>query len=539
MTNEQLIKKMKEDMKMRGFSHWTETSYIGKTKEMMKYFRKPMEEVTIEELRNFLLKYLREERKLSERSVNYYNSVIRFIYEVTLDKLINKKQLPMYRRRKMKDVLTKEELSTFFNACENYMYKTIFMMIYGSGLRVSEAVNLKIEDIDNRKMMIFVRAGKGGKDRYTVLPQTSLEMLRKYYKMYKPKHPEGYLFLNREGNPLTIERTREFFRRYRKKAKIDDKFVIHSLRHRICNWFNRKRSKYIRSKNTEVWSGTVGNSYAGGTGSKEDPYLIENGEQLAYLAEQVNNGEKYTGKYFKIIKSINLGGANWIPIGGIIENIIDLEDIENYFDGELDGQDNIIANLSITQNEQRPIWLIGMLGENGTVKNIKITSGNVTGEVYIGAIVGLSKGTIENCINNAEIESKGLSIGGIAGYAISGNISNCVNEGNIIEKGEEGKAVGGIVGQKTVEGIIENSYYYTESTIKGIGSESDEIGTKNPVEDIVGVTEKSRRKYRNIWRIFNMDWNKKIKEYYKTVGKISEVFLINFSLKNIYHFILW
>ena len=114
----------------------------------------------------------------------------------------------------MKDVLTKEELSTFFNACENYMYKTIFMMIYGSGLRVSEAVNLRIEDIDSRKMRIFVRAGKGGKDRYTVLPKTSLEMLRKYYKMYKPKHPEGYIFLNREGNPLKIERTRVFFRRY-------------------------------------------------------------------------------------------------------------------------------------------------------------------------------------------------------------------------------------------------------------------------------------------------------------------------------------
>ena len=66
--------------------------------------------------------------------------------------------------RKMKDVLTKEELSTFFNACENYMYKTIFMMIYGSGLRVSEAVNLKIGDIDSRKMRIFV-GGKGGKVR--------------------------------------------------------------------------------------------------------------------------------------------------------------------------------------------------------------------------------------------------------------------------------------------------------------------------------------------------------------------------------------
>ena len=56
-------------------------------------------------------------------------------------------------------------------------------------------------------------------------------MLREYYKKYKPKHPEGYLFLNREGKKLTIERTRVFFRRYRKKAKIDEKFVVHSLRH--------------------------------------------------------------------------------------------------------------------------------------------------------------------------------------------------------------------------------------------------------------------------------------------------------------------
>ena len=236
MTNEQIIQKMQEDMKMRGFSNWTEESYLNKAKDIIKYFKKPMEEVKIDELREFLMKHLREERKLSERSVNYYNSVIRFIYEVTLDKIINKKQLPMYKKkRKMKDVLTKEELNTFFSVCDNYMYKTIFMLIYGSGLRISEAVNLKVEDIDSKKMRVFVRQGKGGKDRYTVLPQTSLEMLREYYKRYQPKHPEGYLFLNQEGNQLKIERTREYFRRYRKKAKIDDKFVVHSLRHRICN----------------------------------------------------------------------------------------------------------------------------------------------------------------------------------------------------------------------------------------------------------------------------------------------------------------
>lgn len=232
MNNQELMQKMKEDMEMRGFSPHTKDSYERKAKDVIKYFNKPMEEVTTEELRNYLLKYLKEERKLSERSVNYYNSVIRFMYEVTMDKIINKKQIPMYRkRRKMKNVLTKEELSAFFNACDNYMYKTIFMLIYGSGLRVSEAVSLKIEDIDSKKMRIFVRGGKGGKDRYTVLPKVSLEMLRKYYKMYKPKHVEGYIFLNREGKPIKTERTREFFRRYRRKAKIDEKFVVHSLRH--------------------------------------------------------------------------------------------------------------------------------------------------------------------------------------------------------------------------------------------------------------------------------------------------------------------
>lgn len=92
------------------------------------------------------------------------------------------------KKRQMIDVLSKEELSAFFNACENYMYKTIFMLIYGSGLRVSEAVSLKIQDIDSKRMRIFVKNGKGKKDRYTVLPEASLEMLRKYYKKYKPKN---------------------------------------------------------------------------------------------------------------------------------------------------------------------------------------------------------------------------------------------------------------------------------------------------------------------------------------------------------------
>ena len=232
MTNKKLLEKLKEDMEMRGFSHHTKDSYYRKAKEIVEYFGKPMKQVTTKEIREFLMKYLREEKKISERSVNYYNSVIRFIYDVVLDTPINQKQIPMYKKkRKLPKILSDEELSIFFDACDNYMYKTIFMMIYGSGLRISEATNLRIEDIDSKNMRLFVRNGKGERERYTVLPEKSLEMLRKCYQMYKPNHPEGYMFLNREGNPLKVERLRVFFRRYRKKAKIREEFIVHSLRH--------------------------------------------------------------------------------------------------------------------------------------------------------------------------------------------------------------------------------------------------------------------------------------------------------------------
>ena len=232
MTNKQLLEKLKEDMEMRGFSKHTKASYYRKAKEITEYFKKPMRQVKIQELRDYLLKYLRQERGLTEKSVNYYNNVIRFIYDVVIDVPINKRQLPLYKgKRRLPKILSYEELNVFFNACENYKYKTIFMMIYGSGLRISEATNIRVEDIDSKNMRIFVRNGKGERERYTVLPKASLEMLRECYRRYKPNHQEGYMFLNRKGNPLKVERLRVFFRRYRRKAGISEDFIVHSLRH--------------------------------------------------------------------------------------------------------------------------------------------------------------------------------------------------------------------------------------------------------------------------------------------------------------------
>ena len=126
MTNKQLLEKMQEDMEMRGFSKYTKYSYYHKATEITQYFGKSMKRVSTKELRDFLMKHLREERKMEERSVNYYNSVIRFMYDVVLDSPINQKQIPMYKKkRKLPKILSEEELNIFFDACYSYMYKTI------------------------------------------------------------------------------------------------------------------------------------------------------------------------------------------------------------------------------------------------------------------------------------------------------------------------------------------------------------------------------------------------------------------------------
>ena len=232
MTNNQLLKKLSEDMKMRNFSHYTYDAYMGKTREMIRYFNKPMEKVTMEELRYFLYQHLLIERKLADRSINYYNSRIRFVYEVTLDRVLNKKQLPMRKKKRaVYKVLTREELGAFFNCVDDFKFKTIFMLAYGAGLRIGEIANLRVEDIDSKTMRIFVREGKGNKERYTILPEETLKMLRIYWTKYRQNRRRGRIFLSESGAAITVGVMREHFRQYRRKAKLSEKVTMHTLRH--------------------------------------------------------------------------------------------------------------------------------------------------------------------------------------------------------------------------------------------------------------------------------------------------------------------
>jgi len=235
MLDEKILKKMLEDMTYRGYTQNTKDTYTTRIKIFMNHCNKPIEDVTEDDIMDFIKK-LKEEKNYKNGTINLYNNAIRFLFNVTLDKNLKLKKVPLFKvRRKIPEIFTREELTLFFEQCKNLKHKAIFMTIYGGGLRISEVLNLKIIDIDSKQMRIFVRDGKGEKDRYTILSEENLKILREYYLKYKPKNSDGYLFPNigpskkSHINRSTIERV--FTKICEENCKIEKHVTVHTLRH--------------------------------------------------------------------------------------------------------------------------------------------------------------------------------------------------------------------------------------------------------------------------------------------------------------------
>lgn len=230
MTKDQVLEKLKFDVELRGLSKSTKDEYYTKTKIFQDYFNKPATELGVEDIRAFL-HYLTTEKGLASGSVNSYNSGLRFLYGVTLGVNLNCKQIPRHRKkRKFPDILTQEEIQSIFAACDNLRDKCILMTIYGAGLRLSEVACLKVSDIDSSKMQLLIRDGKGAKDRFALLSQSNLEILRDYWKAY---HPKEWLFYSRvnSGTHITPRGVANIFNKYKIKAGITKNVSTHTLRH--------------------------------------------------------------------------------------------------------------------------------------------------------------------------------------------------------------------------------------------------------------------------------------------------------------------
>jgi len=220
---------MEMDMRLRRFSPKTIACYLACMKGVAKHFCKSPAELGDEEIRVYL-HYLMEERKVSQSVLVQTYSALKFFFEKTLQKQWNAFRIPRCKqRRKLPGVLTREEVESILSATKNLKHRAILMTIYSAGLRIGEVTRLKVSDIDSGRMMIRVNEGKGLKDRYTLLGERNLEMLRRYWKAYRPSE---WLFPGRNAcDPVSISAIQRVFKTSLEKAGIKKKASVHTLRH--------------------------------------------------------------------------------------------------------------------------------------------------------------------------------------------------------------------------------------------------------------------------------------------------------------------
>jgi site-specific recombinase XerD len=232
MTNQQLLRRMSEDMQMRGMAEGTQALYLRRAEKFLAYCGKSAHDLDERDARQYLLHLLREE-KLSNGSVNTFNEAIRFLFAVTMNRTMNYLQMPRFKKRRtLPELLSREEAIGIIAGCVNLKHKCWLLLAYGSGLRVSEIAALRVRDIDSRTMRVFVQDGKGGKDRYTLLSSEALSTLRDYWREYHPARG-GWLFpgATDPSDHITSDAIGKAFIRYRRKQGIEKDVSIHSLRH--------------------------------------------------------------------------------------------------------------------------------------------------------------------------------------------------------------------------------------------------------------------------------------------------------------------
>lgn len=224
-----LREQMVADLQLRGLTPKTQKIYLREVSNYAKYFGKSPEELGEKELREYLL-YLLNERKLSKGTYRFYYQGLKFLYKQTLkrEEVVEKIRCPK-RKKTLPVVLDLAEIKALLSVMENLKHRAILTITYCAGLRISEAACLKVTDIDSKRMMVRVQQGKGGKDRYSILSQTALECLRRYWKTYRPTQ---WLFEGQNKDThISISSIRQIFLEAKKRAGITKPASPHTLRH--------------------------------------------------------------------------------------------------------------------------------------------------------------------------------------------------------------------------------------------------------------------------------------------------------------------
>ncbi|MFQ6102591.1 MAG: tyrosine-type recombinase/integrase [Anaerolineae bacterium] len=228
-TIKRILTAVENELTLRRYSPRTHEAYLGHLRRFLNHFGQAAETLSGDELREYFLDLVHS--GVSHSYQNQAISAVKFLYRHVLQRpeVLVDLPRPVRGKKRLPAVLSRSEVHRLFQAVDNLKHRAVLLVIYAGGLRVSEAARLKVSDVDGERKQVFVRSGKGGKDRYTVIGEAALEALREYWRVYRP---QDWLFPgarpDKHISPRAIEKA---FRRARDKAGIRKDATVHTLRH--------------------------------------------------------------------------------------------------------------------------------------------------------------------------------------------------------------------------------------------------------------------------------------------------------------------
>lgn len=227
-----VLARLEEDLVLRQLSARTVSNYLTHVRLFLVWAARPVDVLDADDIRRFLVFLVRDQR-LAPGTVNVYSAAIRFFFAVTLNRSLNSLQIP---RQKMPDtlpmVLSRAEIGALLAQTAHVKHRAWLTLLYGSGLRVSEAAAVKSIHIDSHGMRVFVQGGKGHKDRYTLLSQAALQALRDYWRQDRPRHPDGWLFPGPgPSGHVTPSSIQQAYQHAAAAVPLDPPGSVHTLRH--------------------------------------------------------------------------------------------------------------------------------------------------------------------------------------------------------------------------------------------------------------------------------------------------------------------
>lgn len=221
-----LINIITQELKLRNYSPKTIKAYTFVAKDLYLTFKKPIRNISNEEIRKYLLN--KKDKGLSSQTLSLYANAINYILKEIYKREDFEKLRHPKRSKKLPVILSREEIQDIINTIDNLKHRLMISTAYAAGLRVSEVVCLKVADIDLKELTLVVRQGKGKKDRLTVLSENIVIDLE---KMVTDKVFDEYVFLSERGGKLTESTAQKIFHTALRRVGIEKPATFHSLRH--------------------------------------------------------------------------------------------------------------------------------------------------------------------------------------------------------------------------------------------------------------------------------------------------------------------